>query len=110
MQQGRPAQRGLRFFVLEIPVAGGLPLQAPGGFPDALGLGALHVVPIHQRLHTALADVLMGKAPQQVLQQAFAQGAAGHLHVGQPHLLENAQQNRQAGGEDRLAVVAQAFQ
>ena len=107
----RPPTQGVRqLVILQLPAFGHLTVQPHGRVADALRLGALHMMAAHQRLDAAFAHVLVGESTQQVIQKTFAQRAAGHFHLINAQLLEDAIENRQPGGKDRPAILAQPLQ
>ncbi len=72
---------------------------------DALGLREIDVVALLHAAHGALARVLVRVAAQQVVEQAFAHGAIGHLHALDAELLEHLGEDGHTAGERQLPFI-----
>ncbi len=78
--------------------------------PDARSLLGIDVIAPHEFVHGHFAHVLPVKASQQVVEDAFAHGGFGDIHLLDPEFGEQAGHDGEAAGDDRAAVARQAGQ
>jgi len=91
VQPRRPAQDLLDRRVCERPRLLHLRQELGRGGFDALRLCEVDVIPLLHAAHRALARILIGVTAQQIVEQAFAHGAVGHLHRFDAELFEDPQ-------------------
>ncbi len=71
---------------------------------DSLRLSHVDVIaPLH-RAHRAVACILIGEAPEHVVEQPFAHRAFGNLHLLDTQHIEDRRQNHGAAGKHRPTV------
>ncbi len=108
VQQRSPGQQPRRIVALQVPGGRHLLQQLQGRALDLAGVGTVHSVTLRRGFHRAAAHVAVGEAAEQVVDHAFAQRALGSLHLLQTEAVEHPGQHRDAAGEDRTSILAQA--
>jgi hypothetical protein len=96
--------------VAQLPGVAQLLQQVQRGFAYTPGVLGVDVEASAQRGDGALADVFVVGAPDHLVDQSLAQGLVRDPHVRDGKALNNERKHRDAAGEDRAALVAQAFE
>jgi hypothetical protein len=108
--QARGAHQHPAIVGAELPVAADAIEQLRGGRGDALGLGRVDAVALHQRQHRGVAGIVGAATAEHVMQHALAQRGLAHAHAFQAERRERGFQHQQAAGDDRAPLLGQAGQ
>ena len=110
VQHRRPTQKARVVFVLRTTRVEQLPEQFERRRLDALRLASIDLIAPAELAHRRLAHIVMVKAPDQVVEHAQAQRAAGISHALDTELGKHRAQDRQPARQHRQTVGRQPLE